>query len=380
MTSIPSHLAHAAPSAAHSQYARERLEAKIEAGRKSALDLFERVHRDAPRDSLVRGRAIEFKASEKAEGRLVLDMRLGDGEIVGIHQHALGQLAQRAGIPGAYLNELVAGQPWQVGLASTILAKHYGEGEEASSRFLVRQVGGQARGVLSDKYRRLDSRPLVEAFAQKCQEVGAVPIDGTVTDTRVALKAIVPTVLEPVPGELIALGVEWGNSDFGNGMHALRAFILRLVCLNGATLENALAQVHLGGRLADEFEMSQRTYELDTKASVSALQDVVHGILAPAKIEQLTAGIRRAHEKGVEWKSVRTALAKRLLKSELDAAQAAYESEDVINLPAGHTMWRASNALSWIAGNTQDTERKLELERLAGELVSGKREVEAAAA
>jgi flagellar biosynthesis chaperone FliJ len=84
--------------------------------------------------------------------------------------------------------------------------------------------------------------------------------------------------------------------------------------------------------------------------------------------------VQKAHEEKVDWKNVRGGLAKKLLKSELAAAQAAFDSPDVYNLPEGNTMWRVSNAISWIAGSTEDADRKLELQRLAGELVDGRKD------
>jgi hypothetical protein len=113
---------------------------------------------------------------------------------------------------------------------------------------------------------------------------------------------------------------------------------------------------------------------MPSRASISALKDVVAGTLSPRKVEQLCAGIQKAHEEKVDWKNVRGGLAKKLLKSELAAAQAAFDSPDVYNLPEGNTMWRVSNAISWIAGSTEDADRKLELQRLAGELVDGRKD------
>lgn len=355
--------------AENSAAARSILEKKIAAGRASALNLFERVHAEAPRDSIARGGALSFVPvlGDRSE----VQVALGSNDPIRIHHHALGQMAQRAGVPTAYLAEMAAGGSWKSELAADILGRHYRNGE-GSTRFLVRSVNDQARGFLSDKYRRLDSRPLVEAFAMECQKIGAVPVDGTLSDTRVALKAILPTIFEPVPGEVMAFGLEWHNSDFGAGTHAVRAFMLRLWCLNGATMENALAQVHLGRTLSDDIELSQRTYDLDTKASISALRDVVAGTLAPKKIEALCEGIKRADEAKVEWKNVTSKIGRRLLKGELDAAKKAFDSEDVVNLPAGKSVWRASNALSWIAGQTEDADRKLELQRLAGEVMGAR--------
>ena len=75
---------------------------------------------------------------------------------------------------------------------------------------------------------------------------------------------------------------------------------------------------------------------------------MVRGVLGPAKVGVLLETIKQADAKKVEWKNVKTALAKRLLKGEMQEVQAAFESEDVVNLPAGKTAWRASNAVSWI--------------------------------
>lgn len=353
--------------------ARSILESKIAKGRESALALFERINEQAPTDAMARGGALHFHPTPAG-----IYMALGqESDGMGIHKHALGQLASRAGVPSAYLSELAGEEGWKRDLASSILHAHYHDGTP-KSRYLVRSVHGEVRGFLSDKFRRLDSRPLVEAFATECQKVGAVPVDGTFSDTRVALKAIIPTVYEPVPGEVMAFGVEWANSDFGNGTHSLRAFALRLWCLNGATMEDALSQVHLGRQLSDDLDLSQRTYDLDTKTSISALRDVVAGTLAPKKIEALCAGIQAANEKEINWKHASTRFAKKLLKGELEAARMAFESEDVVNLPAGKSLWRVSNALSWIAGHTEDSDRKLELERMAGAVLHGKAEAIAA--
>jgi hypothetical protein len=358
--------------------ARAILEKKIETGRASAKGLFERVFEQAPTDAIAKVDKLEFTAKPLFGGEEVQGgFHVAMNEVpYAIHRHALGQIAGRADVPPSYLSDLVGGHLWQRELASEILNKSFRQGH-ANERALVRSIGGQVRGFLSDRYRRLDSRPLLETFAATCQEIGAVPVDGTVSDVRVAMKALLPVVFEPVPGEVLCLGVEWGNSDFGAARHSVRAFILRLLCLNGATMEDALSQVHLGGRLSDDIEFSARTHILDTKASISALKDVVKGTLGPAKVETLLAGIKAADEKKVDWKRMRSTLAKKLLAGEIKAIEQSYQSEDVVMLPPGESIWRVSNAISWIAGQTEDADRKLELQRMAGHVINGK--VDAAA-
>ena len=44
-------------------------------------------------------------------------------------------------------------------------------------------------------------------------------------------------------------------------------------------------------------------------------------------------------------------------------------SADIENMPAGQTRWRLAQAVSWIAGKTEDEERRLDLMRVAGNLV-----------
>ncbi len=357
-----------------SNKAKEILEKKIEQGRASAAALYERVHAEAPHDVVAKGKALTFDATwDNAAAFGAMEVVFG-GQRGAVHKHALGQVAQRAGVPTQYLVELVASKDeWKKELAGQILNRHYGQGE-TDTRFLLRSVKGQVRGFLSDKYRRLDSRPLLEAFAEECNKVGAVPVDGISSDTRVSLRALNPTVYEPVPGEAVAFGVEWHNSDFGAGAHSLRAFMLRVWCLNGATMENAMAQVHLGRGISDDVELSKRTYDLDTRASISALRDVVGGLLSHRKIEAGIATVRAAADKEVTWAAVAPQLSKALLKGELKGVRDAYESQDVYNLPPGQTMWRVSNALSWIAGSTEDADRKLELQRLAGQVLDGRKD------
>ena len=370
----------------HSQAAtaaRAIMEAKIDSGRASAMKLFEHVVTNAPQDMVAPGSRIAFGMDTTTVPQLA--MVVGGNQALTVHRHALGQIASRAGLPGAYINDLVtARESWKNKLGTDTLNEffhneHVIRRDDASkNRHLIRAVNGQARGFLSDRYRRIDTRPLVEAYAEECNKLGAVPVEGTVTDTRVALKAFLPMVFEPVPNEVMCLGLEWSNSDFGAGKHAVRMFILRLWCLNGATMEDVLSQVHLGGQLSQDVEFSQRTYESDTRTSVFALRDIIKNTLGPANTSVILETIRRANAEEINWRSTAPLLAKKLLKEELKSVRDAFESNDVINLPAAKSVWRVSNALSWIAGKTEDEDRKLELQRLAGAVMGGAKAINAA--
>lgn len=340
---------------------RNVLDNKIAAGARSASNVIERIHADVPTDQIASARALSFVASSIVNE---LTVGLGDDAYTA-SDHALAQVAEKGGMPSAYLKDLARGHDWQRALAAHALTEHYAHIE---GRVLARSVRGQLRGLLSDRYRRIDSRPLVDALATEAQALGAVPVDGVATDTRVALKVILPDVIEPVPGEFLAYGLEWSNSDYGNGTHGVRAFALRVACLNGMTRENLLRQIHLGGKLHEEIAFSDRTHRLDTAASVSALRDVVRGTLSPRGVEAMSLAIRKAADKEYSAKQLATAV-RVLPKADQKLIVDAYESGDVVNLPPGNTAWRASNAISWVARHTEDAEKRLELERAAGTII-----------
>ena len=100
-----------------------------------------------------------------------LVMNMPDGQF-SLHDNAIGQLADRMGVPQRYLRQLAQGATWAKSLAAEILNEHSGWTER--SRVLVRTVGEQVRGVLSDSYRRLNSVEILTAFVQEAAKQGAV--------------------------------------------------------------------------------------------------------------------------------------------------------------------------------------------------------------
>ena len=348
--------------------AMDKLNALVTAGRQSATSVIEHVMSHQPTDRIVKGRALKFEASPNRN--LIVNLPNGDSPVTEtIHRHALNQVALAVDMPMKFLDSLADEKAeWGRELLAHNLNTIFHE-RFAGKRSLTRSVNGQVRGFLSDQYRRLDSRPIVEAFATAVHEKGALPYQGVVTDTKIAIQAIMPEVYEPIPGELVAYGLSLENSDFGNGALSLRAYLLRIWCTNLAITEETMRQIHLGKRLDDNMIYSQRTYELDSKTTVSALRDVVRLQLDAGSLTNRMEAVRKANDKPVDTTQAREMLKKVLNKGEAEAAFNAYASPDVYNLPAGNTAWRLSNAISWIAGQTEDAERKLDLMRVAGDVL-----------
>jgi hypothetical protein len=368
------------------EIARTNLSAVIDRGRNRATTVVERIQSEVPDDRIAHARAFEFAVL--ASGALA--MGLGSQQSAEtvradpytVHSNALAQLAATANIPGRYLRDLMTpdvvesqqdaitittDNAWRRDLAERTLREHF---RHSDKRHLVRSVRNDVRGVMSDRYRRLDARPLFEAFAQACAEIGAIPVDGTSTDTRVSVQAIIPRIHEPIDGDPIVLGLDWSNSDFGQAPYAIRAFYMRLVCTNGMIGQSEIHKRHLGGRLDENIEWSRETLEADTRTMRLATGDVVRGALGPRRVESFLEQLRTANEHEVSFARAIQAVGKDLTKGERDAASAAFDGQDVVNLPKGKSTWRAANALSWIANaEGVDPQRRLELQELSGRVL-----------
>ena len=379
--------------------AKNKLEKTIDNGRASAAGIIDRVMKEVPSDMLVRGPAIDVESlsdtilasiptpkkaalkSAEIEGDIpaTIEEAINDTifktetpEVVQIkykvHDHAMRQMAYRLGIPMRYISHLQKEGIWGHELLAHDLNEHFKH--QISKRFLVRSYDWTVRGFLSDRYRRRDSRPLLEAFVEACDEIGAIPIDGKGTDVKVQLKAMIPIIFEPANNEVVAFYVTWSNSDYGAGAHEISAGILRLWCTNFAVLDTTMRNVHIGRRLSDDVNYSDKTYQLDTAATASAIKDTVKDVLSEKTTTQLCEVIKKSHEEEIDPQKAIAALKAEFTKATSKKVIDVFNSPDVEMLPPGNTSWRLSNAISFVAGQSEDVEEKMNLERIAGKAIS----------
>ncbi len=347
--------------------ARKGLEELFERGRAKGPLILKKIQDEIPTDRLVKGRALKFKANE--QGLLV---RLTNDEFA-VHPHARNQLCQRVHLPEAYANTLMAQGEW----GRELLARNFNElytksddGKMADTRFLARTFGGKLKGFLSSKYRMLDTPLLFDAFAAAIRKVGAVPVDGTALETKVSMKVMLPRIFSPFPGEVIALGLSWSHSDYGDGALDIAALIIRLMCTNLATTETFIRQVHLGRRLTGDTEFSKKTKELDSRTLASATTDVVIDALSEEKTTSFCNLVKKSGEEGIDPRNIVEWLKKQgVQKGETEEIVKIFNSPDVELLPPGNTRWRMSNAISLFAG-AQDDARQLDLMKVAGAMVA----------
>jgi hypothetical protein len=174
---------------------------------------------------------------------------------------------------------------------------------------------------------------------------------------------------------VVAYGLSFGNSDYGDGALHMSAFLLRVWCMNGAVADEVFRQVHVGGRLADDISFSERTYRLDTMTTVSAVRDFTRSVLDTEKVTAYMTAIRDAAGEELDAKKAIAALRSKNLvtTAEAEAVSTSYNSADIIELPAGQNRWRLSNAISLIGRNRlKDGEerRGIELQELAGRVLA----------
>lgn len=302
-----------------------------------------------------------------------LAINLPDGQF-SLHDNAIGQLADRLGVPQRYLRTLAGGQAWGRQLAATVLNEHSGWTQR--SRVLVRTVGQQVRGVLSDSYRRLNSVEILTAFVQEAAGQGAVIADAYMSDTKVWAETILPQPLV-VPTRnngdvVIFMGARFSTSDYGDGAVDMRAFLLNGACLNGMVRESVMKQVHLGSKLPDNLQLSQQTYELDTRTTVSAVRDLTSGLFSRDNIQRKAIEIQGASEMEVDFEHELRRLTKDggLLKAEgKEVEKILMRNNPDDGVQGGATLWKLTQAITAHARELSP-ERSRELHEISGALMN----------
>lgn len=306
-------------------------------------------------------------------GDTPLTMNMPDGQF-SLHDNAIGQLADRMGVPQRYLRTLASGDVWSKQLAAHVLNEHSSWTER--SRVLVRAVGTQVRAVLSDSYRRLDSVQILTAFVEEAARQGAVIADALMTDTKIWAETILPQpIIVPTRNNgnvVIFAGARFSTSDYGNGSVDMRAFLLNGACLNGMVRESVMKQVHLGSKLPDNLALSQRTYELDTQTTTSAIRDLTKGLFSRETLERKAYEIQGASEIEVDLDREITRLTKSgsLLKSEGEEVEKILMRNDPEDgVQGGATLWKLTQAITAHARDLTP-ERSRELHEISGNLMN----------
>lgn len=389
---------------AEAKVARKRIKDFVSLGAKEQQRLIHHCAMNIPSDSYVPPSRMEFGVAGDANHHAVATdtspMLLtyfqgppkdpkSTQQNVKLHQHALWQLCDIVGLPRIWLNKINVDSPtsWRRDLLVHDLNTLYQNtvllnARKKPAEFLHRRVGNELRAVLTQSYNRhLVSAAVLQPFLEVCEEVGLQACHAVVTDLKVGLQTYLPYAFEPIPGEFIAIGCWWGNSDFGQGKLRVSHTVMRIA--NGSSLltEDSFSRVHLGAVVTDtDLRMDDTVAIKELEAVAAATQSAVRSAIEPEQVKLLLDAITRAHEATIHWLKLKDNLSKFLSKDEVQSM------EDVLNtgiteLPRAGvgadgkplpSRWWAAAAVAHLAEKQMDEGRSAELKQAAGQFLEAK--------
>jgi hypothetical protein len=289
-----------------------------------------------------------------------------------LHPNAIRQIGERFGVPAGFLTTLISGSDWQKNLSVRIMDDH--AHNTTRERVLLRTVNGQLRGFLSDRYRRLNSMEIFVAFLTAARNYNNVLVDAHSGETKGFLEVINPEIVEfdtPQNGRNYAVfGARIRNSDFGDGALDVRTFMLNVKCLNGLVGETMLRELHLGGRIPENIQISDDTMKKETAAKAGLVRDIMASVYHPDNVRKMIGKIENASARIIDI----PAEIERLPKLGLTVGESQsvgkllMENDPANGLDGSPTLWKLVNGMTAVARDARP-ERKRELEEIAGSML-----------
>jgi hypothetical protein len=351
-----------------------KLESKLNLGKERVQDLIIRLQNeiDSTRDFITPFTRKNNDVTFINDGGVRMKFQ-NENVPFAIHAHALGQMAAKIDIPSSYLRELATGDEEHRDLAVKILSSHKNWTEE-DRRLLIRSVDHEVRGVLSDSYKRLNSKMILNQFFNTVKSSEARVADAHYTDTKFWIEALIPYVLA-IPTEMngmahVVFGVRLGNSDFGDGSLDIRSFMMQPVCTNGMVRESLMNKVHLGKKLPDNIALSNETYMYESKMITSAVKDVTMLALDSKQIRENVAMITKAGSTGVNLEREFLNLAtKQITKNEIvEISKIMSQDNPEDGIFGEASLWKLTQGIT-AHGRNIGGRREREMAQLAGELL-----------
>ena len=177
---------------------------------------------------------------------------------------------------------------------------------DREQNYMVRTMdygsGYVARALLSDRYRRIDNLEVATAvlplFAGKPDiEV----VSSEVNDNHLFLKIVSHRVeMEVVPGDYVQAGVVISNSEVGLGAVSVQPLVYRLICSNGAIVNDfGERKAHVGRAVkglddSPLLDYTDETREAEDKAFLLKLRDTTAAAFEEARFAQIVGRLRDA--------------------------------------------------------------------------------------
>ena len=378
---------------AASAAARAKVMAYIKVGAAEQQRLVEYCAKNIPRDRYVPPSKMFFRPEKRGNQgtteevkhakMLIHYIRDERTEKMGIHRHALGQLCDYAGMPRQYAAKLdeASEEAWRRELLSDNLNELFTHQKftnrlKRPAEFLHRIVNDELRAVLTQSYNRhLLSNTMLQPFLAAIKQLGVEPAKATVTDMRVHLQCYLPYVFEPIPGEFVAMGTAWSNSDFGQGKLKISHTVLRLNGLGNLVTDDAFSRMHLGSVVEDtDLVLDEMVAKKELEAVAVATMSAVREVMKPEQVQKVLDAIAQAHQAKVPWSELKNHLNKFLSKKDLSTVEDMMK-ERIHELPTpgvgedGEPLlskWWAASMLAHLSEKTADATESMQLKQAAG--------------
>jgi len=239
----------------------------------------------------------------------------------------------------------------------------------SDSKRTVRTLDGKVRAILSDKYRRLDNFDLAQNVLPMLNDANASIESCEITDSKLYIKAITHKVQAEVkPGDVVSSGIIISNSETGHGSLSVKPLVYRLVCSNGAIVDDFAMRKYHAGKATDmgQIEFSNETLRAEDKAFWLTVRDLVKYTLSETTFDKIVDSMRESTHKHIIMPEQAIELVtKKYAFNE-------FEKDNVLaHLIKGGdlTSWGLGNAVTRMAQDVNSYDRSTDLESIGFQIM-----------
>lgn len=286
--------------------------------------------------------------------------------------YTLNQIADNIEMPRSYINRLIEAK------ATDLMADNvnYWLKKEPQTR-MIRTVGTNARAYLSDRYRTLDNWDLMSAILPTFEEKGLELKSSELTDTKLYLKATLPTMRQEVKvGQVVEAGICVSNSEIGAGSVKVQPLVFVLSCMNGAIMNTSIRKYHVGRNSYDltdgiQHLLTNETKDANDKAFWMSVRDVVSSTFQADVFTGMVDKMREAADVPIKGNIEKVVEVTRKIYG-LNEQVGASILENLIR-GGDLSKWGLSNAVTFIANTAETYELATQLETVGGSILEMER-------
>lgn len=321
------------------------------------------------RDLVVRGNVMSYDSVTDVNGRL----QIAAGTTIeqyGISPFARGQLAKICDIPHKYFERMRNNKPALLDQNVNTWLTDLGNDTK-----LVRTMDGDVRAMLSNRYRIVDNRMLLEYLFPVLNDMG---LELEFTSLNLSEKCLyIKFVSKRLETDLqvndpVQVGVVITNSEVGYRKLSVSTLLYRLFCLNGFIMPDVgLSKNHVGRILeSDELPanlLSREAIEADNFALMLKVRDAVKYSLTEAMLQKLAERLRSMLKIPIKGDPV-AAVQVLSNRYKLDDEECSGVLGKLIRSP-DMSAFGLVNAVTAYAQDVDDYDRSTELEQVGGAML-----------